>query len=260
MTKNLVQLESLLQARKLGGTLARLHALPAARLAETGVDDLDGQLGGGLPRGHLSEIVGARSSGRTSVLYALLAAATRRGEIVALVDTFDRFDPCSAETAGIDLTRLLWVRGQQAGPRELTEVMIRAVKAAGLVFQAGGFGVVVIDVADAPVVAVQRLPLTTWLRLARAVEASETVGVVVAPLPVARSASGRSIVLSPVDPQGRWAGDARPGLVFRGLDVEAEVRSARHPATTIRLEPTIPPSLVGQGFSPAGAAKATPYA
>ena len=236
--KTLAQLESLLQARKLDGTLTRSHALPAERLAETGVDDLDRQLGGGLSRGHLSEIVGTRSSGRTSVLYALLAAATRRGEIVALVDTFDRFDPCSAETAGIDLTRLLWVRGQQVGPRELHEVMNRAVKAAGLVFQAGGFGIVVIDVADAPLAAVERLPFTTWLRLARALESSETVGVVVTPRPVARSASGRSIVLSSSHPQGRWAGDARPGMVFRGLGVEAEVRSARQVPTTLRLEPS----------------------
>ena len=190
--KTLAQLESLLHARKLDGTLTRSHALPADRLAETGVDDLDRQLGGGLSRGHLSEIVGTRSSGRTSVLYALFAAATRRGELVALVDTFDRFDPCSAETAGIDLTRLLWVRGQQVGPRELHEVMTRAVKAAGLVFQAGGFGIVVIDLADVPLAAVERLPFTTWLRLARALESSETVGVVVTPRPVARSASGRS--------------------------------------------------------------------
>ena len=56
-------------------------------------------LGGGWRRGEVSELVGARSSGRTSVLLATLAAATARGEVVALVDALDRFDPASAAAA-----------------------------------------------------------------------------------------------------------------------------------------------------------------
>ena len=40
-----------------------------------------------------------------------MAAATRRGEIAALVDTCDRLDVASAVAAGIDLDRLLWIRG-----------------------------------------------------------------------------------------------------------------------------------------------------
>ena len=91
--RNLADIESLLHAKKLGGTLVSARPLPVDRLAETGVASLDQELGGGLARGHVSEIVGPRSSGRTSVLCALLAAATRRGEVVALIDTFDTFDP-----------------------------------------------------------------------------------------------------------------------------------------------------------------------
>ena len=42
----------------------------------------------------------------------MLAAATARGELVALVDALDMFDVESAAAAGVDLDRLLWIRGQ----------------------------------------------------------------------------------------------------------------------------------------------------
>src|SRR5689334_9703760 len=66
------------------------------------------------PRGRISEIVGTRSSGRTSVLHALLAASTGRGEYAALVDSQDAFDACSAaacsHAGGVELSKLVWVR------------------------------------------------------------------------------------------------------------------------------------------------------
>ena len=70
------------------------------------------RLQGGWRRGDVSEIVGGPSSGRTGVVSATLAAATARGEIVALVDAFDRLDP---RHDGRDRrrisSRVLWVRG-----------------------------------------------------------------------------------------------------------------------------------------------------
>src|SRR5436305_12439310 len=108
-------LETLLRARKLDRTLTT--ALPPldphdeAAIAPTGITALDARLGGGFPRGQLSELVGPRSSGRTSVLLQMIAAATARGELAALVDAGDRFDVASAAAAGIDLEQPLWVRG-----------------------------------------------------------------------------------------------------------------------------------------------------
>ena len=106
--------EALLRERKLDRTLT--STLPE-RLGEDAVapldtDALDRGLAGGLPRGQVSEVVGPASSGRTSVAWAALAAASRRGESIALIDTFDRFDPPTAQACGIDLSHLLWVRGQ----------------------------------------------------------------------------------------------------------------------------------------------------
>jgi recombination protein RecA len=75
----------------------------------TGIAALD-ELSGGIPRGALTEICGPASSGRTSVLLALMARMTRANEVCAHVDASDSFDPHSAEAAGVDLKRVLWVR------------------------------------------------------------------------------------------------------------------------------------------------------
>ena len=108
-------LEAALRARKLDRTLTT--ALPSlertdpAALVPTDVAALDACLRGGLPRGQLSEIAGPRSSGRMTLLLQVITAAARRGEIAALVDTFDQFDVASVCAAGLDLDRLLWIRG-----------------------------------------------------------------------------------------------------------------------------------------------------
>jgi recombination protein RecA len=209
--------EALLRERKLDRTLT--STLPE-RLGEDAVAPLDSAaldrgLAGGLPRGQVSEVVGPASSGRTSVAWAALAAATRRGESVAIIDTFDRFDPPTAHACGIDLSRLLWVRGQAVsktsgaidpawlpgvravnGPGTFVERVIdRAIKSLNLVVSSGVCTLVVIDLIDVPAIALRRLPASTWFRVERAIEGSDTAVLILAATPVARSAGGRSIVL-----------------------------------------------------------------
>jgi recombination protein RecA len=88
---------------------SRLDVRPAPEMVSSGIPQLD-SLTGGLARGCLTEICGTASSGRTSVLLFALARATERGEICALVDASDAFDPASAAAAGMEMSRLLWVR------------------------------------------------------------------------------------------------------------------------------------------------------
>src|SRR5208283_5441043 len=88
---------------------SRLAVRPAPEMVSSGIAAMDA-LTGGLPRGCLTEICGPASSGRTTLLLAALAAATRRGECCALVDASDALDPQSAAAAGVELDRLLWVR------------------------------------------------------------------------------------------------------------------------------------------------------
>src|SRR5207247_7633779 len=105
-------LESLLRDRKLVPPVALSGNTDEYATAPTGVTALDAVLAGGFPRGQLSEMIGARSSGRASVLLQMLAAATARHEIVALVDVLDMLDVSSPAVAGVDLGRLPWIRGQ----------------------------------------------------------------------------------------------------------------------------------------------------
>jgi hypothetical protein len=225
-------LESALRARKLDRTLT--DALPPlerndpAAYAASELPPLDACLRGGLPRGQLSEIAGPPSSGRMTLLLQFAAAAARRGEIAALVDTFDRLDVASAAAAGIDLDRLLWIRGQavtRLGDTPLFErTLERALKALTLVLQAGGFGLAAIDLGDAPPPALKRLPFTTWMRVQRMVEGSETACVLVAPEPLARSAGGVTLALAGAS---RWTGDADRSRRLEGAEVTVRVISPR---------------------------------
>ena len=165
-TASVARLESLLRARKLDRTTFRALDRKYVDRAETGQASLDELLAGGFARGHLSEIVGPRSSGRTSLLASVLAAATARGEVVALIDTCDRFDPVSGTAAGLDLSSLLWVRERgREQARDLAQSVTRALKAVGLVLDAGGFGVVALDLADVSGRAIRQIPMTTWMRV-----------------------------------------------------------------------------------------------
>jgi recombination protein RecA len=222
----LAVLETALRAKKLDRTLtsalAPLERTDPSALTPMDIAVLDRALAGGLPRGQLSEIAGPCSSGRTTLLLALVAAATRRGEIAALVDTCDRFDTASVVAADADLDRVLWVRGDATGP--IDRAVDRALKALTLVLQAGGFGVVAIDLADVPPLVLKRLPFTTWMRVQRMVEGRDTACVLVVPEPLARSAGGFTLALGarPV-----WAGDSERSRRVDGLDVRARIVSPR---------------------------------
>jgi len=96
---------------------SQLEIRLAPEMVSSGIPALDA-LTGGLPRGCLTEICGPASSGCTTVLLAALAAATRRGEFGVVVDASDALDPQSAAAAGVDLSRLLWVRCEEFHSRE----------------------------------------------------------------------------------------------------------------------------------------------
>jgi hypothetical protein len=220
-------LESLLRARKLDVTLTSCDApLPPSLLAPTGEAELDAALGGGLRRGQLSEIVGAPSSGRSTLVARLLAAATARGEATAIVDACDTWDPASAAAHGVRLERVLWVRPStllRAGEQHA----IVALKAFSLVLQAGGFGLVVFDLADVPSIAIRRFPLTTWIRTARLLENAgrETVALLVGAERIARSAGGATLALE--TSRAHWRGATSRARLFTGVDPAPRVVKAR---------------------------------
>jgi len=191
--------------RLLGDTALAGLVIPASRLEHeprrarltSGLRGLDHALGGGWPAAALAELCGRRSAGRTSVLLATLAAAIVREQTVALVDAAGAFDPRSAETAGVTLARLLWIRvGAARDPARL------ALQAADVLIAAGGFGLVAIDFGEET----PRAPAAAWLRLRHAAERQGT-GVLV----VARGRTAGAVAAAAVNLH-----DARPHFVAAG--------------------------------------------
>lgn len=191
-------------ALRLGTTAGGIPAVPRLELC---IGALDGALGGGFPRGRLSEIVGPPSCGKTAVLYGLLTAATARGEVVALVDLADAFTPAAAAAAGVDLASTLWVRPPS---------VIAALRCTELLLDAGGFGVVAVDLGGTRHPA--RLEHGAWARLARAVERSSTVAAVLARERVAGTSSSLGLALRPLERY--WSRCGRGPTLFDGFDTE----------------------------------------
>ena len=94
----------------------------------TGSLSLDLALGvGGLPRGRIVEIFGPESSGKTTLVYHVMAEAQRRGGIAAFIDAEHSMDPAYAKRIGVNIDDLLVSQpdtGEQA--LEITELLIRS--------------------------------------------------------------------------------------------------------------------------------------
>ena len=189
--------------------------------APTGLGPLDGLLGGGFPRGRISELVGPRTSGRTSVLLRSLARATAGGALAALVDVMDGLDPASAAAVGVALPQLLWVRC--GGRPDL------GVKAADVIVRGGGFDIVAVDLGDLPphgARSLARVPYAAFVRLQRGVEATPTALLIAGPRRVAGSMAAVAVALRPRGADWVRGG---PGLLV-GLTAEARLVRARERA------------------------------
>ena len=179
-----VEIESAL-ARRFGSSVPAPRKSPFETLT-TGIEAIDA-LSDGVPRGAITEIIGATSSGRTSVLLSVLAQATWSDEVCALIDMGDRFDPASAVLAGIVLDHLLWAR--------CANNLERAFKATDLVLQSSGFGLVVLDMADVAAQYVRKIVSSWWYRFHHTIEDTATALVVVGQTSCVRSCTSLSLEL-----------------------------------------------------------------
>ena len=241
---------------------SQLEVRPMPEMLLTGMAELDA-IAGGIPRGYLTEICGTASSGKTSVLVATLAAATRGEEACVLIDASDSFDPSSGGAAGLNFNQLLWIRcserkaraGTAAPPSSIRKfapsnfksVEARAsspalkleqvLKATDLILQSGGFSLVALNLAGIPDKFVRRIPLASWFRFQRAVEYTKTALLVVSEFPCAQTCAALAIKLckkpSAVGPFGFAQGRlSPPGIpahsqVLEGMNIEAEIMRSR---------------------------------
>lgn len=189
----------------------------------TGVDSLDAAIEG-CPRGRITEIVGPQSSGRTTLLHAILAEGARLGEFCAVIDTANAFDPASAEAAGVDLRRLVLVRCN-GNPEH-------AVKSADLLVHSGGFGIVALDLCEVPASVTRRIPLSWWYRFRRAIENTPTVFLVLSSEPNAKACA--ALFLEMQREAADFAG-TRPFQFLNGAHFHAMARKPVR-ATPARFE------------------------
>jgi recombination protein RecA len=166
------------------GDVFKLNNKRSAEVISAGIPEID-TLTGGLPRGAITEIFGPASSGRTSLMLATLTHATTHDEVCALVDINDAFDPASSSDAGVDLERLLWIR---CGAN-----IEHAFKATDLLLQAGGFGLVMLDISDLAGKDARRIISSWWYRFWRVVENTPTVFLVIAEECCVRSCAALSL-------------------------------------------------------------------
>jgi len=112
------------------GSVMRMSDRPQVSVGaiSTGSLALDLALGiGGLPRGRIVEIFGPEASGKTTLVYHVMAEAQRRGGICAFIDAEHAMDPQYARRIGVDIDNLLVSQpdtGEQA--LEITELLIRS--------------------------------------------------------------------------------------------------------------------------------------
>jgi recombination protein RecA len=289
----------------------------------TGIAAFDHDIGS-IPKAALTQVCAPRSmsSGRAAILCSLLAQATDAEEVCALIDAGGCFNPGSAATAGVDLSRLLWVRcGRKTKaafaekstahphptavphaparphttlvPRSTTDrdattdrnattnsrvttdyqsmtdsrgtnghhsatgsnrnatssfrgadaqrmqPVEQAFKAADILIQNGGFGLIAIDLGEIEERLVRKIPLTTWFRFARVIERQPTALVVFATYPAAQGCAALTLHLK--NAAARWhTGAHAHAQFFFGLACEVELGKAR-----------------GRGRKPAHSAKAS---
>jgi recombination protein RecA len=182
---------------RLPGSLT-VYERAAPDVFPTGIAALDQQIRG-IPQGALTQIHAARniSTGKMALLVSLMAQMTRCEQFCALVDASDCFDPASAEAAGVNLARVLWVR---CGAKQRLNPLEQAFKAADILAQNGGFGLIAVDLGNVEEKLVRKVPLTTWFRFARVVEKMPAALVFLMPCPAAQSCAGLTLRLECAEP------------------------------------------------------------
>ena len=303
-------------------------------VAPTGVDAVDELLGGGLPLGAVTEMIGAECSGRTALALEFVAQVTRTDKVCAWVDVSNALSPESAAACGVDLARLLWVRcgvghgantqpalertpregkesftvpkkcfvpkpvikglhgggmgghprGEAKGmenavsgllrpeaitarcaepvrrmktERETVEAVVvaqdvwkgsvvlrapgkpwprieQALRATDLLLQAGGFGVIVLDMGSLSPEHVSRIPLATWFRYRAAAERTQTCVLLLTQYACSKSSAGLVLRLRHNDAIGEAT------TVLTGFERRIEVSRQRFAQGEESAEKVVP--------------------
>ena len=212
--------------------LSLVKRLSVLKEEQKHVDEIALDLAGlAFDRGSLVELSGGAASGKTAIALALLAKLTVEGEICAVVDSGDGFDPQSAVSSGIVLENLLWVR--------CGGDVVKAFMAADHLVHAKGFGAIWLNLSGLPQRKLRMVPKSYWYRYRTRIKGTPTLLFVTAEEPVTSSASQHAFTFSRPG-QAKWSGSGRFKLL-RSLDIEMTSRKqfyGRPLQTTIEADYT----------------------
>jgi hypothetical protein len=144
------------------------------RLASTGWLPLDALLGGGLPKGSITQLIIPHiSAGGAIVLHEIIEAMQQHSQCVALIDGKNSFEP----STGYPL--LLWIRCQNVA---------QALKATDLVLRDSNLPLSILDFKQNSDAELRKIPGTTWYRFQRIIEENKSTLLTITRHPLVGSA------------------------------------------------------------------------
>jgi|SRR5689334_3019896 len=224
--------------RRLPGALT-VYERQTPEVFPSGIASIDSEIGG-IPKGALTQVCApvGNTSGRTTLLLSLLAQVTGKDQYCAVVDANDCFDPESAAAGGVCLSRLLWVRCSDRGMKSVEQ----AFKAADILIQNGGFGVIALDLGSVDEKLIRKIPLTTWFRFTRVMEALPTALVILLTHSAAQSCAALTLNMGA---SVEWSGSesASHARLISSVQFELAIgrTSSKKPAQSARTNFTVRP-------------------
>ena len=143
-------------------------------LTPTGWPPLDSLLGGGLPKGSITQLIVPHiSAGAALVLHAIIEAMHEHSQCVALIDGKNSFEPST------DFPLLLWIRCKNA---------VQALKATDLVLRDNNLPFSILDFKQNPEAELRKIPGTIWYRFQRIIEENQSTLLAITRSPLVSSA------------------------------------------------------------------------
>jgi hypothetical protein len=140
----------------------------------TGWAPLDTLLGGGLPKGAITQLLIPNiSAGGAIVLHEIIEAMQDLSQYVALIDSIDCFEPVA------DHPLLLWIRCHN---------LLQALKATDLILRDGNLPLIILDFKENPNKELRKIPGSTWYRFQRIIEENKSTMLTITRYPIVSSA------------------------------------------------------------------------
>ena len=141
----------------------------------TGWSPLDSLLGGGLPKGAITQLLIPNiSSGGAIVLHEIIETMHHTSQYVALIDSKDCFEP-----AADDHPLLLWIRCHN---------VLQALKATDLILRDGNLSLVILDFKENLDKELKRIPASAWYRFQRIIEENRNTLLTITRHPIVNNA------------------------------------------------------------------------